>query len=121
MATKDGTGTSDFLGVKLKDGMKDRITAIAERHGLSQSEVVRMFLEAGIEANPVTDTELAKVRAAKARATRRAPGLVIPIAPVASATPAPVTGAADENMEKMGIEPLRAPLRASRRSLKLAA
>lgn len=115
MATKDTT--SDFLGVKLKDGMKDRITAIAERHGLTQSEVVRLFLEAGIEANPVSDTELAKIRAARTRATgaRRGQGLVIPMAPVASATPAPVTGAAD-NMEKMGIEPLRVSTRTLKRA-----
>ena len=102
MASKnDATGT-EYLGVKLKEGMKDRITAIAEKHGLTQSEVVRRFLEAGIEANPLSENEVAKMRATRAR---RGQGLVIPLAPVASATPASVTEAADENMEKMGVEP----------------
>lgn len=110
MASKnDATGT-EYLGVKLKEGMKDRITAIAEKHGLTQSEVVRRFLEAGIEANPLSENEVAKMRATRAR---RGQGLVIPLAPVASATPAPVTEAADENMEKMGIEPLRVSARAT--------
>jgi hypothetical protein len=100
MATKNSN--SKFLGVLVEDEMKDRVAAIAAKHGLSTSEVVRRFLVAGIEANPISETEVARVRATR---SRRGQGLVIPLAPVASATPAAdVTGAADENMEKMGIE-----------------
>lgn len=80
----------------------DRIDALAAKHGLTRSEVVRRFLEAGLEANPLTDSEVQKLRSAR---SRRGAGLVIPMAPVASAVPAAdVTGTADE-VEKMGVEP----------------
>lgn len=115
MATKNSN--SKFLGVLVEDEMKDRVAAIAAKHGLSTSEVVRRFLVAGIEANPISETEVARVRATR---SRRGQGLVIPLAPVASATPAPVTEAADENMEKMGIE-RRLVLRSAPRHLARAA
>lgn len=88
----------------------DRIDALAAKHNLTRSEVVRRFLEAGLEANPLTESEVQKLRSAR---SRRGAGLVIPMAPVASAAPAAdVTGAADE-VEKMGIEPLRVSARAT--------
>jgi len=104
MATKD-----KLLSVATPEHTLERIDALAAKHGITRSEVVRRFLEAGLEANPLSETELARVRATRAR---RGQGLVIPMAPVASATPAPVTGAADE-VEKMGIEPLRVSARAT--------
>jgi hypothetical protein len=92
-----------MLTVPVIEEALEMLDLIALKHGLSRAEVVRQFISAGMMANPISAEERQRLLAMKRRKGR---GLVIPLAPVASATPAAdVTGAADENMEKMGIEP----------------
>lgn len=71
--------------VRLSDEMLDRLDALAERHGIDRSTVIRQFLEAGARANPPpTSAELDVVRRKRAPVRQR-PGLVIPLAPLARA------------------------------------
>lgn len=61
----------------------EELRLLAEHHGTSVSEIVRRFVAAGVEANPLTTEQR---RAAKAKIAARAsgalPGLVVPISPV---------------------------------------
>ena len=67
------------LNIRTAEDDFDRLEALAHRLGLSLAEVVRRFLSAGIEANPVTDDELRNLRA---RRKHGAAKLVVPVAPV---------------------------------------
>lgn len=104
-----------MLTVPVVEEALEMLDLIALKHGLSRAEVVRQFISAGMMANPIGAEERQRLLKMK---TKRGRGLVIPLAPVASATPAE-TGAADENMEKMGIE--RRLLRSAPRQLARAA
>lgn len=102
--------------------LREHLQALADREGVDLSVVLIRFLEAGRAANPVSPAEVSAARLRSSnRKSRRTPGLVIPLSPSAlSATPATaVTGAADENMEKMGNE--RGGLRTFGTALKRAA
>ena len=100
--------------VRIPDDLLDHLDALAERHGVDRSHVIRTFLEAGRSANPApTPSEIMAVRARRAgRPAVRGGGLVVPIAPLAHAG----EGVPDSGVEEMGIEPGRG----ARRALALA-
>lgn len=67
-----------ILTVRLDLKMFDELGAIAHERAIPVSDVVRSFLQAGIEANPVTEEELEALRSKKAAGLS---ALVVPVAP----------------------------------------
>lgn len=109
--------------LRMPDDLLARLDAIADRHHLDRSEVIRRFCAAGLDANPeLTDTEIRAARARRAGTVQRGAGLVIPLPPLARADE--TAGAQDRGMEEKGIEPStsgRRSTRASDRALRLVA
>jgi predicted transcriptional regulator len=100
--------------LRMPDDLLARLDAIADRHHLDRSEVIRRFCAAGLDANPeLTDTEIRAARARRTGTVQRGAGLVIPLPPLARVD------------ETAGAEPStsgrRSPRAADRAALRLVA
>lgn len=65
---------------RLDDARKGRLDALAEKLGLSVSEILREFIDHGLQANGVTDAEGRALQDRRRKAPGRA-GLVLPMVP----------------------------------------